>query len=244
MVAGASFWREISRNIEGRIEAKEFRPGNKLPTEQQFSREFMVNRHTVRRALLDLQEKGIVESFQGRGSFVLRASQPLRLTQRPRFTEAVTQSGRTPSTRTLKLDVRPAPAKVADRLGLTSRSPIIFLERLQFIDDEPTSLSTHYFSYERFPSFIKMYRARQTITQTLIDSGVPDYTRKHMLISARLPSVQEAELLGLPRHAPLLIRSYLNVDGVGQPLEFGEARRAGEIEIDYFSGVVDQDRKD
>ena len=186
----------------------------------------------------------MVESFQGRGSFVLRPSRPLRLSQRPRFTEAVKQSGRQPSTRTLKLDVRPAQTKVAERLGVTPRSPVIFLERLQFVDNEPTSLTAHYFSYERFPTFIKMYRARQTITQTLIDSGVPDYSRKHLLISARLPTAQEAELLGLPKHAPLIIRSYLNVDGLGQPLEYGEARRAGEIEIDYFSDVTEHFSKD
>lgn len=226
-------WREISQSLERRILARELTPGDKLPTEFELSREFMVNRHTVRRALSDLQEKGIVESTQGRGSFVRRPSSPIRLKRRPRFTEAVKMRGRTPRTDTLKLLVRPADSRTAQSLGIRAGQPVIFLERRRLIDEEPTALSQHYFSHDRFPTFIDMYKVRGTITQTLIDSGVPDYTRRRTCISARLPTVQEAELLHIPRHVPLLIHRYLNVDGLGRPLEFGISRSTSEVEIDF-----------
>jgi phosphonate metabolism transcriptional regulator PhnF len=237
MSANAPLWREISKSLERRIEIKQLRPGDKLPTEYELSHEFMVNRHTVRRALSYLQEKGVVESTQGRGSFVRRVSEPMRLARRPRFSEAVRQSGREPSTRTLKLDVRAASPKVAHELGLTAGKPVVYLERLRLIDGEPTGMSAHAFSFERFPTFIEMYRLRGSITHTLIDSGVPDYTRKQTAISARLPTTREAELLHLPRHVSLLIRRYLNVDGLGRPLEYGESSGTSEVIVD-FPGVI------
>jgi phosphonate metabolism transcriptional regulator PhnF len=233
MVMNIPLWREISKNIEHRIEMKQLRPGDKLPTEYQLSHEFMVNRHTVRRALSYLQERGMVESTQGRGSYVRRPTSPMTLHRRPRFSDAVRRDGREPSTRTLKLLVRAAEAKVARELGLNPGKPVVYLERLRLIDGEPTGLSTHSFSFERFPTFIEMYTARGSITQTLIDSGVPDYTRKQTVISARLPTVREAELMHLPRHVPLLIRRYLNVDGLGRPLESGESSGTGEVVIDF-----------
>lgn len=233
MAMNPPLWREISQSLERRIEAKELCPGDKLPTEYELSREFMVNRHTVRRALSYLQDKGVVESTQGRGSFVRRPTHPARLIRRPRFTEAVIQQGRQPSTKTLKLDVRPCDAKVAPELGLKPGKPVVFLERIRLIDDEPVGLSLHYFSFERFPTFADMYRVRGTITQTLIDSGVPDYTRKRVYIAARLPTALESEQLHLPRHVPLLIRRYLNVDGLGRPLEYGESRGSGEVLIEF-----------
>lgn len=226
-------WREISKSLERRILARELTPGDKLPTEFELSREFMVNRHTVRRALSDLQDKGIVESTQGRGSYVRRPTAPARLQRRPRFTEYVRQRGRTPRTETLKLLVKPADSKVAQQLGIRAGQPVIYLERRRFIDDEPTGLSQHHFSHDRFPTFIEMYRTRGTITQTLIDSGIPDYTRRRTVISARLPTAQEAEQLKIPRHVPLLIRKYLNIDGLGRPLEYGISRSTTEIEIDF-----------
>lgn len=230
-------WREISKNLEHRIEMKQLRPGDRLPTEHELSHEFMVNRHTVRRALSYLQEKGMVESTQGRGSFVRRPSSPMTLHRRPRFSDAVRQGGREPSTRTLKLDVRQSEAKVAQELGLKPNAPVIHLARVRLIDGEPTGLSTHCFSFERFPTFIEMYRARGSITQTLIDSGVLDYTRRRTVLSARLPTVREAELLHLPRHVSLLIRRYLNVDGLGRPLEWGESSGTSEVVVD-FPGVM------
>ena len=226
-------WREISKNLERRIQIKQLRPGDKLPTEYELSHEFMVNRHTVRRALSYLQEKGVVESTQGRGSFVRRLAEPMLLNRRPRFSEHVRERGREPTTRTLKLDVRPSDAAVAAALELKLGKPVIFLERLRLIDGEPTGFSVHHFSFERFPTFIDMYNARGSITQTLVDSGVPDYTRKHTTISARLPNAREAELLHLPRHVPLLIRRYLNLDGLGRPLEFGLSSGTSEVVIEF-----------
>jgi len=110
---------------------------------------------------------------------------------------------------------------------------VIYLERRRFIDDEPTGISQHHFSHERFPTFIEMYRSRGSITQTLIDSGIPDYTRRRTAISARLPTVEEAEQLRIPRHVPLLGHRYLNIDGLGRPLEYGISRSATEVVIDF-----------
>ncbi len=233
MASGMPLWREISKSIEQRIEARELVPGDKLPTEQDLSRQFMVNRHTVRRALADLQDKGIVESTQGRGSYVRRQGRPGRLTRRPRFAEGVKRSGAVPSTEILRLEQRASDSCAAQALGIRAGQPVVFLERLRLINGQPTALSQHTFSFERFPTFIEMYRKRGTITQTLTDSGIPDYTRKRTAISARLSTPQEAELLHLPRHVPLLVQRYLNVDGLGRPLEFGESRGSTEVEIEF-----------
>ena len=228
-----ALWREISQSLERRILARELTPGDKVPTEFELSQQFMVNRHTVRRALQDLQDKGIVESAQGRGSSVRRKAKPMELQRRPRFSEHVLERGRTPRTETLKLLVRPSDSKVAGQLGLRAGQPVVYLERRRFVDEEPTGLSQHHFSAERFPGFVEMYRARGTITQTLIDLGVPDYTRRRTAISARLPTVAEADLLHLPRHTPLLVHCYLNIDGLGRPLEYGISRAATEVIIDF-----------
>lgn len=232
-------WREISWSLERRIQAREITPGDKLPTEFELSREFMVNRHTVRRALSDLQEKGIVESTQGRGSYVKRPTSLMRLQRRPRFTEAVQQDGRTPRTEIIKLLVRPSDAKVAAQLGLRVGEPVIYLERCRFVDDEPTGLSQHHFSQARLPAFIETYKTHGTITQTLIASGIPDYTRRRTAISARLPTVDEAARLQVPRHVPLLVHCYLNIDGLGRPLEYGISRSTTEVEIEFPEPVRD-----
>ena len=106
------------------------------------------------------------------------------------------------------------------------------MERLGLANNEPISVARHWFAFDRLPYFGTFYKRTQSITQTLIDCGIPDYTRKQTKISARLPTPQEADLLNVPRHVPLLVTQAWNVDGLDRPLEYGEARMASDrVEI-------------
>lgn len=57
--------------ITARIVAGEIRPGDKLPTESALMEELTVSRTVAREAISRLQAVGLVETYRGRGSFVL-----------------------------------------------------------------------------------------------------------------------------------------------------------------------------
>jgi len=228
MLHSQPLWRQIASSIEEKIRSRELNPGDKLPTENFMSRDFMANRHTVRRALAHLQSKGLVESTQGRGSYVRRPALAYALGRRTRFSDNVAQQGAQPRTDTLKLSTQASDRAVANALGLKHGAPVILLERVGYANDEPIGITKHYFSFERFPTFIEMYRQRGSVTRTLTDSGVPNYTRLRTRVSSRLPTPAESEMLRMPRHVPLIITQSWNADGVGRPVEYGEARLASD----------------
>lgn len=62
---------ELVERLKERILAGELAPGDRLPTETALAEEFGVSRTVVREAVSRLQAAGLVETFQGRGSFVL-----------------------------------------------------------------------------------------------------------------------------------------------------------------------------
>jgi phosphonate metabolism transcriptional regulator PhnF len=221
-------WHSIAKQLEADIAERRLAAGDKLPTEQQLCDQFKTNRHTVRRALAHLQARGLVESTQGRGSFVRKPSILYQIGRRTRFSDLLQQQAANPSTRTLMLELRPAGPQVAAALGIRAGAPAIFVERMGYANDQPISIACHWFSSERLPGFRGHYNRSQSITQTLADCGVPDYTRLRTRISARLPTPAEAELLNLPRHIPLLTTRSWNIDGEGRPMEYGEARMAAD----------------
>ena len=201
----------------------------------------MVTRHTVRRALADLAERGLIESSQGRGSYVRRPAIAYKLGRRTRWSDLMRSLRTEASTKTLVSEVRPADMQVARALKLPVGAPVVLIERLSFADGEPVSLSRHCFSHERFPYFIDMYAKKRSITETLLQSGVPDYIRSRTRVSARAASVEECALLHMPRHVPLLVTQSLNIDGLKAPLEWGEARFAADrIELDLDLDVADE----
>lgn len=228
VLEASSAWRTIAGEIELKIKSRELCPGDKLPTEQQLARKYMVNRHTVRRALSHLSSRGLLESTQGRGSFVRRPSVELRIQRRTRFSDTMRSLNATFTHHTLALDVRPADSRAAEILQIKVGAPIIFLERLAIVNEQPIGIGRHRFSFDRLPHFADMYRSRQSVTATLRDSGILDYVRAWTKVYAQMPSAAECDLLHMPKHVPLLVTQSLNHDGLGQPLEYGDARTAAD----------------
>jgi len=66
---------ELVERIKERILNGSIEPGQKLPPESSLMGEFGVSRTVVREAISRLQAGGLVETFQGRGSFVLALPQ-------------------------------------------------------------------------------------------------------------------------------------------------------------------------
>lgn len=66
----------IAQRLKARILDGTYSPGQKLPSESALGREFEASRLSVRSALSQLAAQGLVETFQGKGSFVLSPPEP------------------------------------------------------------------------------------------------------------------------------------------------------------------------
>jgi DNA-binding transcriptional regulator YhcF (GntR family) len=53
-----------------------YKPGEKLPTENELAETFKTSRPTIGRAMRDLQQKGLIARRQGQGTFVTQSSKP------------------------------------------------------------------------------------------------------------------------------------------------------------------------
>jgi GntR family transcriptional repressor for pyruvate dehydrogenase complex len=63
-------YEQIVQQVEDSIRKGELAEGSKLPAERDLARQFGVSRTAVREAIKALQEKGLVDAFPGRGTFV------------------------------------------------------------------------------------------------------------------------------------------------------------------------------
>ncbi|CDO22581.1 GntR family transcriptional regulator [Mycolicibacterium mageritense DSM 44476 = CIP 104973] len=70
----------VVAGLKDKILAGDLPPGHKLPSEAELIDEFGVSRTVVREAVTRLRAEGLVETFQGRGSFVLAVPEPTSFT--------------------------------------------------------------------------------------------------------------------------------------------------------------------
>lgn len=222
-MSGVALWRQIEQALEADIRVKQFGPGDRLPTEAELAARFDVNRHTVRRAMLALQERGLVRVEQGRGAFVQENVVDYRLGRRTRFSENILGLHREPSGTLVRVARVPADRTMARMLQMRVGDPVLLLETLKSADGRPINLGRHHFSFRRFNGLGESFKETGSITVALRKFGVADYTRKVTRVTARMPEEQEAQLLAQPRNRPVLITESLNVDEAGQPIEYGTA---------------------
>jgi GntR family phosphonate transport system transcriptional regulator len=225
---GVALWRQIEERLAEDIAAGVYAAGSRLPTEPELAARFGVNRHTLRRAMSELEKRGVVRVEQGRGSFVQEHVLDYFVGRRTRFSEIVSQQNRRPGGRLLRAAEEAASAAVARALKIPSGAIVHRLTTLSEVDGRPMTVADHYFPKARFPDFIGVYAESGSITKALTRLGVGNYERKWTRVLARMPDAEEAEYLKLSRNRPLLVTEALNVDSEGGGVEYGISRFAAD----------------
>ncbi|MGK9167578.1 phosphonate metabolism transcriptional regulator PhnF [Inquilinus limosus] len=219
--AGVALWRQISATLEQEIRDGEHPAGARLPTEAELSERFGVNRHTVRRAMAELEEQGLVDVTQGRGTFVHLGAIAYLVGRRTRFHENMRRENRDARVELLDSAIEPAPAAVARELEIPPGTDVIRLDTRSHADGLPLSLASHYFPAARFPGLADVFRETGSVTASFARYGVTDYTRRRTRVSARLPDAREQRLLEITRTRPVMATEAVNVDAEGRPVEYG-----------------------
>lgn len=224
----SALWTAIRDEIAADIARGHYGPGDRLPTEAQLAARFGVNRHTLRRALADLAASGIVHARRGAGVFVHHRPTAYPLGRRVRFHQNVMAAGRVPDRRILRLETRACDTREAAALMLAPDAQVHVFEGLSLADGAPIALFHSIFPAARFPGLLEQLRANPSITAAFAALGLTDYTRASTEITAKPATATMAAQLQLPAGAALLRTVAVNVDGAGQPVEYGRTWFAGE----------------
>lgn len=110
-------YQEIAAKLEQELR-QHYRCGDYLPAEQQLAARFEVNRHTLRRAIDQLVEKGWVQRRQGVGVLVLMRPFDYPLNAQARFSQNLLDQGSHPTSEKLLSVLRPASGTSLTHWGL------------------------------------------------------------------------------------------------------------------------------
>jgi len=226
--SGVALWRQVADGIERNIADGRFAAGEKLPGEIEIAETYRVNRHTVRRALAALAERGLVRAERGSGTYVetRRLAYPLR--SRTRFSEIVGAGGQEPRGQLIDASEEPATRELARELGLRTGAALIRIETVRLADRTPICVATTWFSAERFPNAGNVFASSGSMTKLLAQYGIRDYRRASTRITAAIADATDASRLNLPLGRPVLVVDSTDVDMDGKPLVTKRSRFAAE----------------
>lgn len=222
-------YQQISDILEDQIASGVYTPGEQLPTEQELSKCFQVNRHTVREAIKELKREGLVFGVRGKGNFVSSDKIIYQLSKKVQFSHNMLEANLTPGARLLRARQLKAGPELADKLSLEPKAPLLALEILRSVNDVPFSLAVSHLPAERFGGLKDLISGSFSLYDLLREHYQVEPIRQESLFEVCLPDVHEMQLLQISARNPLLVVRSLSHDQHRKPVEYVVSRMRGDM---------------
>lgn len=212
-----ALWQRIVSHFERLIAEGDITPGSQLPPEPRLIEQFGVSRNTIRRAMAELEERGLIRIGQGQGTFVADRALLYRISSRTRFSQNLAAEGRAGNVEILAMQRRAAGEDGAF-LGIASDAPVLTVRNRSWTEEMPLNLSNTVYPLERYPDLEEIRAQFDSQTKLLAHYGIADYVRLKTFFSARPPSEEEARLLQIPRSRWVMQTLKIDADVDGRPV--------------------------
>jgi DNA-binding GntR family transcriptional regulator len=208
---------QLAQAIEGAISSGGLPAGSRLENEVLLAQRYGLSRPTVRRAVQELVDKGLLVRKRGVGTQVIQphVRRSVELTS---LYDDLSRAGESPTTDVLALERIAAPVDVAEELDIPVGEEIVVVRRLRRSNGEPLALMTNHLPGRFHPTIDDL--ASRGLYQYLRTQGV-HLRVAHQRIGARIARAEEARLLDEPPRAALLTMQRTAFDDQGIAVEHG-----------------------
>jgi GntR family transcriptional regulator len=220
---GTTVHAQIEEWLAATIAAGDLAPGDRLPTEHDLAAWLGVSRMTLRHALGELAQRGLVIRAVGRhgGTFVAEPKLDQDVTTLAGFSEQLRRHGMVAGARVLAASQVTAGRAVAAALELEAGDPVFEVRRIRLADGRPMVLEHSWFPAEPFPDLLDC-RLDGSLYELLEDKYGRRPHRARESFEPVIATVREAEALEVDEGAPLMLVERTAYSKAGQPLEYAK----------------------
>jgi GntR family transcriptional regulator len=219
---------QVTRRLRADVADGRLRVGQRLAPERELCARFGVARNTLRRALLDLEERGLMAAA-GRQGWYVAASPLVELAQGPHsLTAWAREAGFSLVSRVTHSGLREAGPLEASALGVAEGEDVYELERLRIVDGLALSLDRSCLRSDLAPLLEGVDFASASLYDVLAERAGRVPGGRDCVLQASAADGRTARLLGIPTGAPLLIVHESVSDQRGRPLEFARLANRGD----------------
>jgi len=239
----------IQEYIAEMILSGKLKPESKIQSEREFSEDLGVSRMTVRKALTELVNEGLLERKHGSGTYVAKPKITYESVELVNYVQAMQLRNIATSTQLLEFNEMVASRRLGEILEIEIGAPIYHLVLLRFANRVPVILERGYFPCDYYPK-MEDWNLEKTSTIDLLTSvyGIR-LGRISQSVEAVAATDQVAEQLRVDEGIPLLLLSRLIISrDTEKPVLFSQdflrsdyARIHTDINIE---GVTLPERKD
>lgn len=229
----------VEADLRQKIISGELPNGAQIPTEGELCDNYNVSRITVRRAVQNLTDEGLLYKLRGRGTFVSSAKVSLvnRYGNRPLRRAGLSElsrSGHFSAKKSLGSALIQADAHVAQMLEIAQGEPVQYIERLAFVNNNPAAIDKVYASPAVLANLIDLLVEPASLFDLIENHYGLQVGLEEMTIDASIAGAREAELLSCAVGSPVFLYGHVTRDNDGRVLHYSETTwRADYSSVSY-----------
>jgi len=195
----------VMESILQQVKTGQLKATERLPSESDLCRIYSVGRNTIRRAISELVNQGVLRTVPGVGTFVVDNRLDKTAEYLFGFTQEMQLHGRKVTSKVLEAKIIPADTFLSRRLQIQLGGEVVFLYRVRLMDDEPTAIERAYLPHKLFPGLLKYDFSMLSLYEIIssVYGKRPDHADQ--VIEASLATSEVANLLDLTLPAVILV---------------------------------------
>jgi GntR family transcriptional regulator len=198
-----------------------FKPGDRIPSHRELCVRYHMSHMTVRRAITELVNEGVLHAVSGKGLYVSEPKQDADAGALTSFHDDMIRRGMTGDARTLESYMVSASTALAQIIGIEPGAPVAFMRRLFMANNKPIAISMAYLNYGLCPGILDRELVAGSLFATLRDIYGLRLSSGKRTAEAVLADPEQADLLGMQMPASLLLVEQLTFLDSGQAVEYG-----------------------
>ncbi len=175
---------QLYDSIKAAIHNGQLKDKDKLPPEEVLAETFNISRPVIRQAYRALHEEGLIERFQGRGSFVRKKIEFSNIFFKQTFNEEVLAKGFQPSSQIISIDIIDHDDLPPFHFPLPDYKSYYIFKRIRKADDIPLFYEIFYLPIHLFKDLAVHISNEFSITRLIRDIYGYENLKSECLVSA------------------------------------------------------------
>lgn len=204
----------------------DYKPGQCVPSESEMMAQYGVSRVTVRRAIADLEQDGLLKRYRGKGSVVLERKSITTLNSLFSFTEMARRREQRASYIIISTEIKQPDIKIAQELQLAVGTMIFEMKRLFLLNGRIAALTTAYVPYlEEWKDMFHDFNENTSLFDRFQEYNVIiDYAEENLEVVTPCTDIRRA--LYLPDNLQVVYSEHKTYDVKGRVIVYTESYMA------------------
>jgi len=216
-------YNQIREYIAELILSGKLAPDAKIQSEREFSEDLGVSRMTVRRAITELVNEGLLERRHGSGTYVAQPKVTYEAREMVNYIQAMKARNIATASQLLEFEAMAASRRIAELFGIQIGSPLYYVSVLRFANRVPVILERGFFPQSRWPNLEEWNLEKTSVYDLLTNVYKEIPGRISQSVEAVVAADVVAQQLRVDEGFPLLLLSrIMYTKGTDQPVVFSQ----------------------